>query len=255
MHGYAPINGINMYYQVEGNGQPLVLIHGGGSTISTSFSVILPLLAKHYQVIAVELQGHGHTSQRITPESFEQDADDVAALLSFLHISKAHIAGFSNGGQTAIELSVRHPAIIDKLVIISAFYKREGAIPGFFEGMQHATLENMPSPLKTTYLAIPGNTQEGLQAMFNNDKERMLRFKGWSDASLQSIQVPTLVIAADKDVATVAHSTEMAQHIPHASLIIVPGTHGSFIGEICTAIEGSNMPALVTGMIAEFLDQ
>jgi len=104
---HAPVNGIQMYYEIHGAGQPLVLIHGGGSTIYTSFGRILPLLAKKYQVIAMELQAHGHTSDRDAPESFAQDADDVAALLHQLNISEADILGFSNGGQTAMQLAMR----------------------------------------------------------------------------------------------------------------------------------------------------
>ena len=92
--GYAHVNGLKMYYEIHGNGTPLVLIHGGGSTIQTSFSKILPLLAQHFKVIALELQAHGHTSDRDSAESFEQDAKDVAALLSYLKINKAHFFGF-----------------------------------------------------------------------------------------------------------------------------------------------------------------
>src|SRR6185436_18293307 len=143
--GYAPVNGLKMYYEIHGDGLPLVLIHGGGSTIQTSFGKILPLLAEHYKVIAVELQAHGHTSDRDSPESFEQDADDVAALLQFLKINKAHILGFSNGGNTAMQIAIRHPELVNKLVPVSSFYKREGMMPGFWDGMQQATLENMPA--------------------------------------------------------------------------------------------------------------
>ena len=176
--GYAPVNGLKMYYEIHGTGAPLVLIHGGGSTIQTSFSKILPLLARDHKVIAVELQAHGHTNDRNGPESFEQDADDVAALLEYLKISKAHFLGFSNGGNTVMQIAMRHPAIADKLVIVSSFYKRDGMLPGFFEGMQAATLENMPRLLKTYYLQI-NNDQKALQTMFNKDKERMLHFKDW----------------------------------------------------------------------------
>src|SRR5215467_14159922 len=91
--GYAPMNGLDMYYEIHGEGKPLVLIHGGGSTIQTTFGTILPLLAEHYKVIAVELQAHGHTRDRDTPETFKQDADDIATLLSFLKINKADIFG------------------------------------------------------------------------------------------------------------------------------------------------------------------
>src|SRR6187401_1819086 len=107
--GYAPVNGLKMYYEIHGEGTPLVLIHGGGSTIQTSFSKILPLLAQHYKVIAMELQAHGHTNDRDSAESFEQDANDVAALLSYLKINKPNILGFSNGGHTAMQIGISHP--------------------------------------------------------------------------------------------------------------------------------------------------
>src|ERR1700733_14086769 len=92
--GYAPVNGLKLYYEIYGEGQPLVLIHGGGSTIGTSFSRIIPFLAKHHKLIAVELQAHGHTADRATPESFVQDANDIADLLKYLKIPRAKIMGF-----------------------------------------------------------------------------------------------------------------------------------------------------------------
>ena len=252
--GYAHVNGLKMYYEIHGNGTPLVLIHGGGSTIQTSFSKILPLLAQHFKVIALELQAHGHTSDRDSAESFEQDAKDVAALLSYLKINKAHFLGFSNGGHTAMQIGISHPEIVDKLIIVSAFYKRDGAVKGFFEGMQHATLENMPALLKTYYLQI-NNDQKGLQTMFNKDKERMLTFKDWKDEDLASIKNPSLIIAGDKDVVTPEHAVKMSHIIPNAQLIILPGTHGSFIGEVCAVEEGSKMPETTVTMIKEFLDK
>src|SRR6478736_9494655 len=148
---YANVNGIKMYYEIHGEGKPLVLIHGGGSTIQTTFGRILPLFAEHYKVIAVELQAHGHTSDRNAPETFEQDADDVATLLKQINIPKTSVLGFSNGGTTAMQIAIRHPEVVNKLVIIAAAYQREGFIPGFFEGMQHASLENMPQPLKDAF--------------------------------------------------------------------------------------------------------
>ncbi len=253
--GFAPVNGLNMYYEIHGKGLPLVLIHGGGSTIETTFGHILPMLAQHYKVIAVELQAHGHTADRNTPESFTQDANDVAALLSYLNIENAFFIGFSNGGQTCLEIGIKHASIARKLVIISAFYKKEGMTPGIFDGMPNATIDNMPALLKSTYMAIPGNTHEGLMAMFNQDKNRMIQFKGWTDAEVESIKAPTLVISGDKDVATPQHTAEMASRISGASLCILPGNHGSFIGEICTIQEGSRIPALTVELIKEFLDK
>lgn len=160
--------------------------------------------------------------------------------------------GFSNGGNTAMQIAVRHPHLVNKLVIISSFYKREGMFPGFFEGMQHATLQNMPELLKAAYLQI-NNDEKGLQNMFNKDRERMLQFKDWSDETLQAIHAPTLLIMGDEDVATPEHAVKMWRLIPDAKLMSLPGTHGSFIGEICTAEEGSKMPEITAAIIDEFL--
>lgn len=251
---YADINGIKMYYEIHGKGEPLVLIHGGGSTIQTSFGRILPLFAQHYKVIAVELQAHGHTSDRDAPESFEQDADDVAALVKHLKISKAHFLGFSNGGTTSMRIAMQHPELVNKLVLISSVYKRDGMIPGFFEGMQHASLDNMPELLKTYYLQI-NNNEKGLLAMFAKDRDRMLHFKDWSDDELRGIKAPAFIICGDHDVVTSEHTLKMSQLIPNAQLMILPGTHGSFIGEICSAQPGSKMPEMTVGIIEEFLNK
>src|SRR5215510_560547 len=109
MGNYANVNGIKMYYEIHGQGKPLVLIHGGGSTIQTTFGNLIPLLAKRRQIIAMDLQAHGRTGDRPADLSFEQDADDVAGLLNNLKITKADFLGFSNGGHTLIEIYLRHP--------------------------------------------------------------------------------------------------------------------------------------------------
>ena len=162
---YTAVNGLKMYYEIHGSGKPLVLIHGGGSTIESTFGRVLPELAKTHQVIAVELQAHGRTLDIDRPLSFEQDADDVAALLKQLKIEKADIMGFSNGGTTALQVSIRHPQLVNKLVLLSAAYKRSGMPPGFFEGFQGASLEKMmPQALKDAYLKANPDPK-GLQKM------------------------------------------------------------------------------------------
>jgi pimeloyl-ACP methyl ester carboxylesterase len=129
LSGYASVNGLKMYYEIHGGGEmPLILIHGGGSTIETTFGNILPSLASFGKIIAVELQAHGRTGDRSSELSFEQDADDVKGLLDFLKIEKADIFGFSNGGNTAMQVAIRHPEKVNKLIIASAFYQREGFI-------------------------------------------------------------------------------------------------------------------------------
>src|SRR6478752_2163170 len=149
---HASVNGIKMYYELHGaadaSHRPLVLLHGGGSTIQTTFGRILPLLAKTHQVIAVELQAHGHTNDRDAPETFEQDAADVSELLKQLNITKADIFGFSNGGHTAMEMAIRHPEQVRKLIIASAFYKRDAVPAGFWEGFKQPKFSDMPQVYK-----------------------------------------------------------------------------------------------------------
>ena len=252
--GYAPVNGLKMYYEIHGQGSPLVLIHGGGSTIQTSFSKTLPLLSQHHKVIAVELQAHGHTGDRDSAESFAQDAADVTALLAYLKINKADFLGFSNGGHTAMQIGISHPEIVNKLIIVSAFYKRDGTMKGFFGGLENANLGNMPAPLKKAYLKINNDTG-GLQRMFEKDRARMLQFKDWRDEDLASIKAPVLIVAGDKDVVTTEHAVKMSQLIPNAQLMILPGNHGSFIGEVCASTEGSNIPGFTVAALEEFLNR
>src|SRR5439155_5587770 len=133
------------------------------------------------------------------PLSFEQDADDVAALLKELHIERADFMGFSNGGMTTLQIAIRHPQVVNKLVLASAAYKREGMQPGFFEGLQHASLKNMPQPLKEAFLR-ENPDPKGLQAMFDRDRARMLAFKDFSDSDIHAIQAPSFILNVDADV-------------------------------------------------------
>lgn len=217
-NGYSAVNGLKMYYEIHGEGEALVLIHGGGSTIQTSFGKILPKLAEDYLAIAVELQCHGHTNDRDTPESFEQDADDVAALLHNMKIPKASFLGFSNGGNTAMQIAFRYPEIVSKLILCSTFYQREGLPSDFFEGMKQATLDVMPAVLRNAFLEIDPD-EDKLQNMFNKDRERMLHFTNWKDEMLQSIKVPALVIAGDRDVISPEHTAKMSKVIPNFRLM------------------------------------
>ena len=114
--GHAPVNGINMYYEVHGrrDGVPLVLLHGGGSTIEVTFRRVLPVFAGSRRVIAVEEQGHGRTTDRDAAVTFQSSADDVAALLRCLKVDKADRFGFSNGASVALQVAIRHPKLVRK---------------------------------------------------------------------------------------------------------------------------------------------
>lgn len=252
--GYSQVNGIDMYYEIHGQGDTLVLIHGGGSTIQSCFGRIIPLLARDYTVVATELQNHGRSGFRDIPQTFEQDADDVAVLLANLGIKKAHFLGFSNGGQTAMQIGIRHPAIVHKLVIASAAYNREGFPPGFFEGMKQVTLEHMPQELKTAFMEVTPDSAK-LLAMFEKDRDRMLAFEGWSEDQVRSIAVPTLIINSDADVVTPEHALALHRLIPNSRLAIIPGVHGEYIGEVTTLGRGSQNTDATLLLIRSFLDQ
>jgi len=251
---YAHVNGLKLYYEIHGTGKPLVLLHGGGSTITTTFGTILPALAQKHRVIAIELQAHGHTADIDRPMTFTQDADDVAALLEQLHIDKANIMGFSNGGTTALQIAIRHPKRVNKLVLASALYKRSGMIPGFFEGMQHASIEQMPQPLKDAFIKINPDPK-ALMAMFNRDASRMVNFKDIPDSDIKGIQSQVLVLNGYTDVILPEHALELARTLPHAQLAILPAGHCDYLGEICSPEKDGPLPASVTTMIETFLSK
>ncbi len=252
-NGYSEVNGLQMYYEMHGSGKPLVLIHGGGSTIETTFGRIIPHLSKTRQLIAVELQAHGHTADRDRPLSFQQDADDIAKLLENLKIGKTDFLGFSNGGQTLIELGLRHAHIINKIILASIFYKRSAVVPQFWEMFENATLESMPMALQEGYLKI-NNHPERLLNMFNRDVERMKNFKGWTEEEMKTIKAPTLVINGNQDVGSMEHAVEISRIMPHAILAVFPGGHGNYIGTI-ESIENGNLPEFnAIQLIEEFLD-
>lgn len=252
--GYSEVNGLKMYYEIYGEGKPLVLIHGGGSTIETNFGRIIPLLAAKRQVIAMELQAHGRTNDRDSELTFEQDADDVATLLKNLNIPQADILGFSNGGTTALQLAIRHPSLVNKLIAASALCKRSGVPSQFWGFMEQARLENMPEPLKEGYKKVAPDPA-GLQVMHDKDARRMVNFKDIPDEEIKSITVPTLIVIADKDVITPEHAMEMNRLITTSSLAIIPGGHGEYIGEVTTLKPETKDSDFIIPLIENFLDR
>lgn len=259
--GYSKVNGLKMYYEVyspigqAGQGEPLILIHGGGSTIQSNFGKVIPLFAKNRKVIAMELQAHGRTSDRDSPESFEQDARDVVTILRNLNIAKADFFGFSNGGTTAMQIAILHPEIVDKLILGSALCKRNGVPEQFWGFMQHATLDNMPEQLKEAYLKVAPDPKD-LQVMHDKDANRIINFKDIPDNKIRSIKAPTLIIIGDKDVIRPQHAIEMHQLIANSELAIIPGGHGEYIGEVTTIKPNFKESSLIAvPLIENFLDK
>lgn len=252
--GTSEVNGIQMYYEIYGNGEPLVLIHGGGSTIQTSFGRIIPLLSKTRKLICVELQAHGRTGDRNSALSFEQDADDVAALLKNLGIKKADILGFSNGGNTALQIAIRHPELCDKIIAASILLKRNGTFPQFWEFMKNGTFEQMPQQYKDAFIKVnPDSTK--LMNMYQKCADRMIHFKDFPDDQIQSIKAPVLLINGDADVATSEHVVAMSKLIPNCKLAILPGGHGAYIGEVTTLKPNYKDSDFIVPMIENFLNE
>lgn len=254
-NGHLPVRGIRMYYEIhgEGSGTPLVLLHGGGSTIDVTYGRVLPLLARHRTVIAVEEQGHGRTTDRDAPVRFDTSADDVAALLGQLNVEKADIMGFSNGASVAMQVAIRHPALVRKLVFASSMTKRSGAAPQFWEFIARATFDDMPQALKDAFLKVTPDARK-LRAMHDKDLERMRHFAEIRDDDVRTVNAPTLILLGDRDVPTLEHAVELTHLLPHPHLIVLPGGHGEYLGELIVSKQSSRAPQWTVGLIEDFLD-
>lgn len=245
---YAPVNGLKMYYEIhgvsDGKTPPLVLLHGGGSTIETTFGKFLPLLAKNRQVIAFEQQGHGRTADVDRPFTFEGSADDAAALLQYLKIARADFFGYSNGGTVALQIAIRHPKLVRKLIVASANFRRDGLYPQFWEGMKHAKLAEMPAELREAYLKVAPHPEQ-LQSFHDKSVRRMLDFQDIPTETIHGIEAPTMVMTGDADVVRPEHAVEMFRALPHAQLAILPAT------DHMTIVKNAEPEA---AMITAFLD-
>ncbi|MEY8761821.1 alpha/beta fold hydrolase [Chryseobacterium tongliaoense] len=252
--GYKQVNGIRMYYEIYGSGKPLVLIHGGGSSILFDFKEVISRLETQFQLIGIDLQNHGMTEHRDIPETFEQDAHDVAGLLKELNIEKASFWGFSNGGNTVMQIAHLYPEMVEKLIVASSFFKKNGMMDGFFESMAEATLESMPEPLKINFLNLNPDFSK-LENLFDKDSKRMQTFEDWDEKILTSIQCPTLFISGDKDVMKPEHAAEMWRLVEGSRLMILPATHGSYMMADFDGNTDDNLIHLTTNEVKKFLNQ
>lgn len=234
--GYAPVNGLNMYYEIHGAGQPLVLIHGAFSAIGTSFGQILPGLAENREVIAVELQGHGRTADIDRPLSVPQMADDVVALLRHLGLEPADFLGYSTGAAVALEIAIRYPEVVRKLVLISVTYTLSGVHPGLMEGLGEAKPEMMyGSPWHEEYTRLAPNPQD-FDNLFAKKTQMDREIQDVPAEAIAAIEAPTLLIIGDSDLVRPEHAVEMFRllgggvfgdmppGLPNSQLAILPGT-------------------------------
>jgi pimeloyl-ACP methyl ester carboxylesterase len=230
------VNGLQMYYEVHGEtGEPIVLLHGAYMTIPSNWDALIPTLAKTHQVIAVEMQAHGRTSDRDTPITYEGMADDVAALLDQLGVDQAVVFGYSMGASTAIQVAVRHPEKVSRLVAASGGIAYEAYPEGFYEMIESITPEMMlDSPFDEEFLKF-GKTREDFAALVEKLRALDLDRFAWPEEEIAKIDVPTLLIFGDADVIEMEHITRMyrllggrsdgdMKGLPKLQLAVLPGT-------------------------------
>jgi pimeloyl-ACP methyl ester carboxylesterase len=226
--GYAPVNGLKIYFEVHGQSRlevpPLVLLHGGGDTIETSFGHVLPLLIGQRQIIAFEQQGCGRTADIAErPFTFEQSTEDTAALLDYLHVGRADLFGFSNGASIALHVAIRHPQFVRRIIAVTAIMKRDWCYPQFWESMKTATPEAMPQELREAYFKVAPHP-ENFESFFYKSRNRMRDFQDVPDEAIRAITAPTLVVASDRDVMQPEGAVALYRILPHAQLSILPNT-------------------------------
>ena len=217
---YAEVNELHLYYGEHGEGPPLVLLHGGLMTIDLNFGVALPTLAESHRVIAVELQGHGHTADIERPPTFPDFATDVVTLLDHLGIERFDMVGFSLGGLTAYELVISHADRIRRAVLISADHRNDRV--GEVDPTRLPTDEDFQA-MRDAYAATapdPG----AFDAMAEKTIGLAHSFTGWTDDQLRGVQLPVLILVGDADFIRVEDAAEATRLLPEGQLAVLPGT-------------------------------
>ncbi len=244
---FASVNGLKMYYEAHGahgTGSPLVLLHGGSATIESSFGSVLPALAKSRQVFAVEQQGHGHTPDIARPLSYEQMADDTARLLGLLKVESADLLGWSDGANVALQVAIRHPSLVRKLIVSGANYSNDGIDPEAMQWLRATTPENWPREFQMAYARAAPDPKQW-PTLVSKLKKMWLEFKGWRPEDIQRIEAPVLVMVGDGDMVRPEHAVKMFRLLAYGQLAVLPATGHRTLQQ---------RPAWVLSMIAAFLE-
>jgi pimeloyl-ACP methyl ester carboxylesterase len=236
------VNGMQIYYEVSGEGDPLIVLHGAYMNIP-SMGEIIPTLAESYRVYALELQGHGRTTDIDRPITYQNLADDVAAFMVEVGLEKADVFGYSMGANTGLQLAIRHPDKVDQLVAASVSYDFEGLQPAFREFIPQLTVEMMTSmPFAEDYKELAADP-DGFPALV----EKLIALEhepmAWED-EVKDLIAPVLIITGDADVVTLEHSSamfrllggggmgDMGEPLPASRLAVMPATsHTAVIGQ------------------------
>lgn len=256
--GYARVNGLEMYYEIHGEGEPLVLLHGAFSAIGTSFGEVLPGLSKTRQVIAFELQGHGRAADIDRPLRYESMADDVAAALKQLGVDKADLFGYSMGSMVALQVAIRHPEAVRKLVLASATHTLDGVHPGLMEGLGEMNAEMMVGSMwHEEYLRIAPRPED-FDKLFAKKTAMDKHTPNVPAEVIREMDKPTLLLLGDSDLPRPEHAVawfrllgggvfgDLPAGLPDSQLAVLPGTsHVSIV----------NRAAWIVPMVTEFLDK
>lgn len=226
---YALINGLGMYYEVHGTGEPLLLLHGQFATIGM-FAGLLPELARTRKVVAVEQQGHGHTRDIDRPLRFQQMADDTALLLEHLGIDKTDVYGYSTGGTVALQLAVRHPEKVGRIAVSSAVYDMEGYLPEVHAGLLNPRPDAFPPAVREAYEAVAPNPG-AWPALVAKAGEQAAVDSGLTEQELQAIKAPVLVMTAERDVVRPEHAQDLARLLNTALVVLPDSDHASYVAD------------------------
>lgn len=218
---YASVNGLKMYYEVEGQGRPLVLLHIGGCTIDVCFGELRPEFTKEWRTIAPELQGHGRTADIDRPLSMDQMTEDVAALLRQLKVRNADIFGASIGGGIALRLALKYPELVHKAAIFGVQYNKDGLVPGLVESLKTLKAEDVPPQLREGYARVAPDPTK-FPALVAKIVDMELKEKDLSPEQIKSIRAPILVMIGDADFVRPEHAVEMYRLLPHGQLAVLP---------------------------------
>ncbi|HMU34878.1 MAG TPA: alpha/beta hydrolase [Pyrinomonadaceae bacterium] len=255
---YAPVNGLKMYYEVHGTGEPVVLLHGAFMTVSDdNWSVLINELAKTRKVIAVEMQGHGRTGDINRDITYENLSDDVAALLDYLKIERADVVGYSLGGGVAMQTAIRHPERVRKVVVMSAVIRRDGWVKEANDFWPSFTWELFKgTPMEAEYKRL-SPTPDKFPDFVNHIKATAMRPYDFGAEKFKATKAPIFFIFGDADGVRIEHIAEMYSlkgggHIHgdmmprvESRLAIIPNT---------THVTLMNRLAIVIPMINDFLD-
>jgi pimeloyl-ACP methyl ester carboxylesterase len=232
--GYAPVGDLNMYYEVHGRGRPTLLLHGAYMTID-SMGPILPGLAQSRQVIAMEQQGHGRTADVDRPITYEQMADDTAALVRHLELDEADVIGYSMGGGIALQLALRHPARVRKLVVASAGYRYDGMPPEALAMFPSITPELFKgSPIEEAYLRLAPDP-DGFPTLVEKLTTLDTTDFAWPEDDIRALAAPTMIVLGDSDGIRLEHAVDFFKlrgggvmgdlsGLPESQLAVLPGT-------------------------------